>query len=189
MSRDQPSHQREHVVEVHHVDGSEQSARRHREVQDHDAAARPKHPVEFVEPGREIGQVAHPEAYHRPREGTACEGQPLRVAAHGGYGRAADLGQSAREHREGEVGADHPAAETGSAGQFQPQIEGPGAGVQVGSPGRTPPIERGDRSLAPPPVHVEAEHMVEQVVAGSDFAEQGPHLRGAFASPGGLRFA
>lgn len=145
--------------------------------------------MEFRKSGPQVRQVADAEAHQRSGEGAAGEGQPLRVAANRGHGGLTGLVKSLGEHGEREVGAHHPASKPILAGKLQSQIEGARAGVQIASRGGPLPSERRDRTTAPPPVDVEAEHMIEQVVAVRDLAEEGPHLRGPIRSVCGLRLA
>ena len=66
---------------------------------------------------------------------------------------------------------------------WRAEIEGPGAEIEVDPPGCPFPAEPGIRLPTPPPVEVQADDLVEEVVAGRDGGEHppdvGPLLRAA----------
>src|SRR6266540_3388147 len=69
-----------------------------------------------------------------------------------------------RQHRDGEIGADHPAAEAVAARQLRGEVQGASAEIEIGSVGFRFPVEPRDGGAAPGPIHVEAQQMVQEVV-------------------------
>src|SRR2546425_989976 len=103
------------------------------------------------------------------RESRGHEPQRQRVGGNrSGAGRFV-LAQS--QHRDHEVGTDHAAAKTGLPGELGGKVQCAGADIEIGAVGFSFPAEARHGGAPPGPIHVEAEQVVQEVVARRDRRE------------------
>ncbi len=145
------------------------------EFEHHEAGAGPEHAVRLPEAGVQIRQVSDPEGHHGTVEPGVDERERERVGADGtGAWR---LALPPRQHGEHEVRAEHGPAEPGRAGERRREIERAGAEIEIGAVGSLLPREPSHCGAAPGAVHIEAQEMVQQVVARRDRGEHAAYVR------------
>ena len=132
MFRDPSSDPGQHAPKIELVQPAELGLRRQRHVEDHEAAARLEHAGRFAQPSVEIHQVPQSPTDHRAVEGAASGNGSARASAVDRRGRA-DFAGPAGASRCDEVGADDPAAEPGLPREGGPEVQRPGAEVEVDS--------------------------------------------------------
>ena len=183
----QPPRPGQNVVEVQQVGGAHEPSGRHGELEHHEPPARPEDAPGLAEAVFGFGQVSHPEPHRDAGEGAVRERQAAGVGAYGQHRTGSCLAAAARQHRKSEVRGQDGPLEPAPSRQFDGQIEGAGAHVEECLPGRGFPFELADRAPAPPAVEVEAEEVIEQVVAWRDLAEEGSDALGPVPSLVSLR--
>src|SRR5207247_692030 len=175
MFRHRAPDRRKHAPEVEQVEGAHRSKAGRGELEDHEAGAGPEHAVRFPEDGVQIRKVPHPEGHHGTVEPGVDEREGERVGADGSGAWRFVL--PPRQHGEHEVRAEHGPAEPGRAGERRREIERAGAEIEIGAVGSQLPREPSHRGAAPGAVHIEAQEMVQQVVARRDRGEHADYVR------------
>ncbi len=148
------------VEQVNRAQGRE--ARRG-ELEDDETRARLEHSCGFAQAPVQVGEIAYAKSHQRAIEPRRGERQCQRVGGdrHG----AGSLVSALRQHRHGEVGADHAAAEAGLARQLGGEIEGAGAEIEIRAVGFRFPAESRHGGATPGSIHVETQQVVQEVVA------------------------
>ena len=159
----------EDVAEVEEIQGAQRREARRRELEDHQPRPRFQHPRRFSQAGVQVREVPDPEADERAVEGGVRKRQRQRIGTH--RHRAGCLAPAAHEHRHGKIGAEHGAAEAGLARQLGSEIERAGTEIEIDAARPPLPVEARDRGSAPGTIHVEAEQVVQEVVARRDGGE------------------
>src|SRR3989441_412503 len=116
------------------------------------------------------GQALEPDA-RESRGGEPRRGKRQLQRVGGDRDGAKSFALALRQHRDHEVGADHTAAEAALPGELGGQVQRTGAQIQVSAVGFSFPAEARHGSAPPGPIHVEAEQVVQEVVARSDRGE------------------
>jgi hypothetical protein len=178
MFRDQTPNPGEHAQEVEEVEPPERLPPGGGELQDHQPPAGFEDPREFAEALVEAGQVPDTETHGRAIEARIREREPERIRAGRDDRAPSRLGLAVLQHREGEVAGEDLPPEPGPLRQFQREVQRPRAGVQETALGRPAIQEQIDGTASPAFVYVQAEEVVEQVVARRDRAEHAAHRRG-----------
>ena len=176
MFRHEPADPRQDPTKIEEIAARLTGQNRGRgEFQNHQPGARAQHARRLPQAGVEVRQVADTEAHRGPVERRVGERQVQRV----GRSRGCDpggLAPSQLQHRKDEIGPDDPAGKPGcpasvaarsSVPAQRSRYMPPGARSQPRSPTAWPP---------PAAIHVEAEHMVEEIVTGGNRGEHAPDV-------------
>jgi len=110
--------------------------------------------------------------------GRNLDGKPEYVAfviRHDGHG-ARRFFLAAPQHRHREVGADHRAAEARRARQLGRQVHRAGTNVEIHAVRPRLPTKPRHRGPAPAAILIQAEEMIEEIVARCDGAEHAAHV-------------
>src|SRR5437773_2752827 len=165
---------REHAPEIEEVERAQRREPRRRELQHDESRPRPQYAVRLAQSLVQVGQVADAEADGGAVEQRVGERQLQSVGRDGRGARG--LAAAAGEHRDDEVRSDDAPPKAGGAGQRSGQVQRAGAEVEVDAVGARLPAEARDGRAAPGAVHVEAQQVVEEVVARRDGGEQAAHV-------------
>src|SRR5213594_318294 len=174
MFRHRATDGREHPSEIPEVRGAQRREARRRELEHHEAGAGAEHPVRLAEPRVQVREVPHPERDHRAVEAAIDEGQHERVGGNGTGARR--LALPPLEHRHHEVRADHAAREARLMRQRRREVQGARAEIEIDTVRSSLPAEPPHRGPAPAAVQVEAEEMIEKIVARRDSGEHTTHI-------------
>src|ERR1043166_2133251 len=174
MFRDETSDQWQQVPEVGEVRGAKRVPERDRELEHHQPGARLEHADRLAETGIEVGEVPDPEADHGPVEYRVTERQRHRVGVAGNA--AHGLRPAPDQHSLDEVGGNHAAGESGPTPPLGGEVHRTGAEIEIGPLGSQFPAEPVHRQPPPAAITVEAQEMIEQVVARRDRLEHPPDV-------------
>src|SRR5438093_2370053 len=175
MFRHQSPDGGENAPEVEEIHGAQRRKAGRGELENDEPRPRLQDPGRLAQPAIEVGEVAYAKSHQRAVEPRRGERQRQRIGGdrHG----AGSFVPPSRQHRDGEIGADHPAAEAVAARQLRGKVQGAGAEVEVRTVGFRFPAEPRDGGAAPRPVHVETEQMIEEIVSRGDRCEHTAHIR------------
>ena len=165
---------REHAPEIEEVQGAQRREPRRRELQHHESRPRPQYAVRLAQSLVQVGQVADAEADGGAVERRVGERQLQGVGRDGRGARR--LAAAAGEHRDDEVRPDDAPPKAGGAGERGGQVQRAGAEVEVDAVRARLPAEPRDSGAAPGAVHVQAQQVVQEVVARRDGGEQAAHV-------------
>src|SRR5882672_8263819 len=169
MFRHEPADSGQNSPEVEEVDRAQRREPGRGELEDDEPRTGFQHPGRFAEAAVEVGEIAYAKSHQRAVEPRRGKRQRQRV----GRDRSGAGGfvPAPRQHRDHEVGADHAAAKTGLPGELGGKVQGAGADIEIGAVGFSFPAEARHSGAPPGPIHVEAEQVVQEVVARSDRGE------------------
>ena len=159
-----------HPVEPDPEEPRQRRLLRGRDLEHHDAAARPRHARHLPQPAVEVREVARTEPHGHRVELAVAVGQLERVALHPLHARG--LAARQLEHRLGEVEPCHLRA---PARQLDRQVAGAGGHVQRPRPGAD--ARQVGSPLAPAVMHAGRHDRVHQVVHARDAVEHRADLR------------
>src|SRR6266566_4328 len=169
MFRHEPADGGQNSTEIEEVDRAQRREPGRGELEDDETRSGFQDAGHFAKAPVEIGEIAYAKSHQRAVEPRRGKRQRQRVGRdRDGAGRFAP---ALREHRDHEVGADHTAAEAALPGELGGQVQRAGAEIEVGAGGLSFPAESRHGGAPPGPIHVEAEQVVQEVVARSDRRE------------------
>src|SRR5213592_2809768 len=169
MFRHEPADGGENPAKIEEIDRAQRRESGRGKFKDHEARSRLQHACRFAQSPVEVGNVAYAESHQGAVEPRRGKRQRQHVGGDGNGPRRLIL--TALEHRDHEVRADHTAAKPVAARQLGGEIECARAEVEIGAVGFRFPAESRDGGAAPGPIHVEAEQVVQEVVARCDRGE------------------
>src|SRR6267378_1488665 len=174
MFRHQPADGGENSPEVEQVDRAQRRKAGRGELENDEARPRLQDPGRLAQPAVEVGEIAYAKSHQRAVEPRRGKRQLQRVGGdrHGAGGLVA----ASRKHRDREIGADHAAAKAVAARQLRGEVQSAGAEVEIGTVRFRFPIEPRNGGATPGPIHVEAQQMVQEVVARCDRCEHATHV-------------
>src|SRR6266513_1667008 len=175
MFRHRTADRGEDAPEIEQIQRPQRREARRREFEHDEAGPGPEHAVRLPEARVEIRQVSDPEGHHGTVEPGVGERERERIGAD--RTGACSLALPPRQHGDHEVRADDGPAESAGARERRREIERAGAEIEIGAVGSPLPREPSHRGAAPGTVHVEAQQMVQQVVARRDRGEHAAHVR------------
>src|SRR5881394_2986702 len=176
MFRDEPADGGENSPKVEQVDRAQRREARRREVEDDEARARLQDASRLAQPAVDVGKIAYAKSHQGAVEARRGKRQLQSVGGDGHRMRCFFLASC--QHRNGKVGPDDSAAKPLPARQCGGEVERAGAEIEIGAVGLRLPAEARDRAAAPRPIHVEAEQVVQEVVARCDRRKHATHVRG-----------
>src|SRR6267143_5225201 len=169
MFRHEPADSGENSPEIEEVDRAQRREPGRGELEYDEPRTGFQHSGRFVEAAVEVGEIAYAKSHQRAVEPRRGKRQRQRVGGdRDGAGRFA---LALRQHRDHEVGADHTAAEAALSGELGGQVQRAGTEIEIGAVGVSFPTEARHGGAPPGPIHVEAEQVVQEVVARSDRGE------------------
>src|SRR5712664_596979 len=174
MFRDQPADGGENSPEVEQIQRAQRREAWRRELEDDETGTRLEDAIGFAQTAVQIREVANAESHHRTVEPRRGEGELQGVCGDGRSARR--LVAAPRKHRDYEVSADHAATEAVPPGELRGEVERAGAEVEIDAVRFRLPAEPRHRGAAPRPIHVEAEQMVQEVVARRDRGKHATHV-------------
>src|SRR2546425_3579912 len=169
MFRHEPADGGENSPEIEQVDRAQRREPGRGELENDEPRTGLEDAGRFAEAPVEVGEIAYAKSHQRAVEPRRGKGQLQRVG--GDRDGAKSFALALRQHRDHEVGADHTAAEAALPGELGGQVQRTGAQIQVSAVGFSFPAEARHGSAPPGPIHVEAEQVVQEVVARSDRGE------------------
>ena len=184
MSTDQATDQWQHVMEIELVEHAENANARRREFEDHETAARNKDPESFPQRIVETGDVPDPECDDGSSQLSGRNGKLDSIRSDRTDPGAPDLRGSRPEHRLSEVGADNQSSKSGKARDLSGDVHRARAQIEIPSGLIAIHSQLGDRLFTPAPVDVEAEDVIQEVVAGSDLREDPLYVRALLGATG-----
>ena len=148
--------------------------RRRGELEDHEPRARPEHAAASRSPASRSARLRTPKPTIAPSKEPSANGSASASAATGGRPAPPCRAPAAASARRNPPR--RRAREAGRDGQRGGEVERSGAQIEVPAVGPALPAERVNGRRAPAPVDVEAEQVVEQIVARRDGGEHPPHV-------------
>src|ERR1700752_1645855 len=173
MFRHQPADGGKNLAEVEVVHRAQRREPGRGEFEHDKARPRLENAGRFAQGPVQIGYIADAESHQRTVE--SRRGKRQRECIGGDGHGARSLVTSLRQHGDDEVGADHAAAKTIAARQLGGEIECPGAQIEVRAVRLCFPAEPLHGGPPPGPVDVQAQQMIQEVVARCDRGEDFSH--------------
>ncbi len=174
----EPADSRQQVAKIEQEEAAQWLPRGHAHLQDDEPGARLENAGRLAEPGIEVHEVSDPEPDRRPVEGGIRVGQFESVG--GDRDDPLRLAPAELEHPGDEIGPDDQSVESWLAGEGGGQVEGAGTEVEIATIGKLFPIETRDRFASPPLVEVQAEQVVQEIVARCDGVKHPAHVGALF---------
>src|SRR6266540_79224 len=175
MFRHEPADGGQNSPEIEEVDRAQRRETGRGELEDDEPRTRFQDPGRFAEAPVEIGEITYAKSHQRAVEPRRGKRQRQRVG--GDRDGAGRFPPALRQHRNHEVGADHPAAKAVTPRELGGKVECAGAEVEVRAVGFRFPTEPRHSGTAPGPIDVEAEQVVQEVVARRDRCEHATDVR------------
>src|SRR6058998_39479 len=163
MFRHEPADGGQNSPEIEQVHRAQRREPGRGELEDDEARTRFQHSCCLAQSAVEIGEIAYAKSHQRAVEPRRGKRQRQRVG--GDRSGAGRLVLAQGQHRDHEVGADHAAAKTGLPGELGGKVQCAGADIEIGAVGFSFPAEARHGGAPPGPIHVEAEQVVQEVVA------------------------
>src|SRR6185436_989810 len=174
MFRHEPSDGGQNFPEVKEVRRAQRREPGRGELENDESRAGFEHAGGFTQTAVQVGQIAYAKSHQRTVEPRRGKRQRQSIGGDGSGARS--LVASPRQHGYDEIGPDHSAAKSIAARQLGGEVEGPGAQVEVGAVRLRFPAEPLHGGAPPRAVDVEAEQMIQEIVARCDRREHVSHV-------------
>jgi hypothetical protein len=182
VTADQSANQWQNLIEVELIKRVHDARPRRGEFEDDEPRARLENPVNLAKSGIEIVHVPDSERDDRSGHRRRLEWKAKRIRRDGGYPEACNLLSSGTQHGLREIRADDRSGKPFAAREHPAHIECACAKIEVPALRPTIYLKLADRLSSPCAIDVETEQVIQEVVTGRNFGENGSNVSAFFSA-------
>lgn len=180
MSAHQLADGRQNVMRVEVIRTSHDRRPGSGELENYESRSGLENPVNFAQTCIQIGDIANPERDNRPRHRRGSNWEVQRICCNGIDAMVTNLRNARAKHWLGEVSSEYRSTKPFASRYCCAYVECTGAKIQIPAGGVSRYIELADGFGSPRAIDVEAENMIQEIVARSNLGKKLLHVGALF---------